>query len=438
MKLIALLLLWEVALLLITIVNTSFDYTSPTFISLTMFILSTMSYVLNFDRWDVTFYDETLIVMVFGLTTMVLVESLVKSYYDKKNNGFCVVEYEKAWINNGTMKFFILVSSLMMMLIYILDVNRIGARINISDMISVIGAVKQSEYHTGFIATICLRVGYALSNVYGFIFCHNTIISKQKLHKNLYLLLSMLAGIISSFYSGSRGMMLGTIFGFIFYLIVCSRINKGWKEIKLRKNMKYIIPAIISFFLIFFISRNVVKNRQYSSSLFEYITYYLGNSQQLLNLALKDTKIPFPIESNLPGLYSFQFLYNELSNLKLVSIPSHISSQFMHLGGGITQRGNVYTIFGEPYHDFGFVGMLLYVSTFFYFFCYFYYKYIRYWNNTKKNKRVLLVFGSQYYLIFFTFYLAPTIWIKVQTLVTILISIIVYTIVTKYKFVLRK
>ena len=94
----------------------------------------------------------------------------------------------------------------------------------------------------------------------------------------------------------------------------------------------------------------------------------MGNSQQLLNLAVENTEIPFPIDNGLLGLYTFQFFYNELDRMGLVSLPERISSGFLYLNKSMLIRGNVYTLFGEPYNDFGFAGMIAYVAVFYFIF----------------------------------------------------------------------
>lgn len=441
MEIIYLLLIIELSLLLMVMVFTSFDFTCPSFITLVMFTLSTVSLIINGDNWNVNFDLVTFLVLTFGLTVMVTVELSAMYYYRKKNiinqkNTFKIVSFETEWVKGSIVKTFILILSVLMMLIYIREIFSIGRGLNLNNMISVIGAVKASEYHTSTIATLCLRIGYALSNLYAFIFCHNVIISHQKVKQNLYLIASAVCGIVSSFYSGSRGMLMGSMIAFGFYFIIFSRISHGWREIKIRKYLKYIVPAMVLFIGFFFFSRNAVKNREYTTGVFEYITYYLGNSQQLLNLSITNSYGAFPDIYSIPGAYTFQFFYNELDGIGIISLPEKISSRFLRLN--LYSKGNVYTMFGEPYNDFGFFGMLIYVAVFYWIFSYFYYKYIRYWENTEKGKDVLLVFGSQYYLVFFTFYLAPTIWLKIQTLVTIIIILITYKFIRKYRIIIGK
>lgn len=435
-------LIAELILLITVIILTAFDYTCPSFITLIMFILSTISYIYNFENWNVELNGMTVVIMISGLFTVVFVEALVrdnylKRYNNKENHGFLRVESEEPWVKDRIMKWLIFISSILMMLIYVREVRTIGHSLNLANMISSIGAVKNSEYHTSALATICLRIGYAMANLYAFIFCHNVILSHESFIKNVYLLISAVAGVVSSFFSGSRSLMFGTIFSFIFYYIIFNRVKKGWKEVKIGKYLKYIIPVMVLFLAIFYVSRSIVKNREYNTSAIDYITYYLGNSQQLLNLSTFYDNV-FNIESKYPGLYTFQFLYNELSGFGLVSLPTRVSSPFLNLDTGVLTRGNVYTLFGEPYHDFGLIGMLVYVALFYFIVSHYYYKYIRYWNNRPKSKKVLLLFGTQYYFVLFTFYLAPTIWIKIQTIVTMVIVLIAYKVLTKWRFKISK
>ena len=85
MEIIYLLLIIELSLLLMVMVFTSFDFTCPSFITLVMFTLSTVSLIINGDNWNVNFDLVTFLVLTFGLTVMVTVELSAMYYYRKKN-----------------------------------------------------------------------------------------------------------------------------------------------------------------------------------------------------------------------------------------------------------------------------------------------------------------------------------------------------------------
>ena len=221
MGLVYLLLLWEFVLLVLVMVITSFDYTCPSFLTLVMFTISTLSLAFNQWKWNVEFHFMTFLIISSGLATVVLVDAIISDRFRKlrgqrDDGGFEVVKDEKPYVSGNVMKMIILFSSLLMMLLYLRDVRSIGNAFSIGSLISSIGAVQQ-ERHMGAVATICLRLGYALSNLYAFLFCHNVLVSHEKIRKNIYLLIAMFAGIISTFFSGSRSLLLGVIFAFLFY-----------------------------------------------------------------------------------------------------------------------------------------------------------------------------------------------------------------------------
>lgn len=72
------LLIVEVSLLILSCCVTSMDFTSPSFITVIVFIIATLSIIYNKVYWRVTFTKETFLLVSLGLFTIVFVEMIIK------------------------------------------------------------------------------------------------------------------------------------------------------------------------------------------------------------------------------------------------------------------------------------------------------------------------------------------------------------------------
>ena len=73
-----LLLITEIVFLLIHMAATKLDFTSPGFVTLALFILSTVCVIWNEDYWDVEFHPLTYWLVTAGLAVAIGVELIIK------------------------------------------------------------------------------------------------------------------------------------------------------------------------------------------------------------------------------------------------------------------------------------------------------------------------------------------------------------------------
>ena len=86
---------------------------------------------------------------------------------------------------------------------------------------------------------------------------------------------------------------------------------------------------------------------------------------------------------------------------------------FVAVGGGYHGGGNVYTIFGPSYHDFGFAGTMVYTAVFYAVFNFFYYKCFRYGIYIAKSHSALVL--------------------KLQTLLEMAVIVVLYKYIPRIK-----
>ena len=125
------------------------------------------------------------------------------------------------------------------------------------------------------------------------------------------------------------------------------------------------------------------------------------------------------------GGTSFANLYGYLYTKGIVNAPVGILN-FTPLDNDISRAGNEYTIFMRPYHDFGYVGMLIFIMIFYHIISKTYYKLL--FSKCKKNTKFsLMVFSYFYFMIVMSFYYAFTAQeVRPQTLVLMMFMYVLY------------
>lgn len=430
-----LLTITEILLLLCIVKFTSMDFTSPGFITVAMFLIASFCVIWNEKYWDVEFVWHTYYVVTASLILIVLVEFLIKNRLGKCRRIWIdqqvFIESASYNIAFGTKVIFLFLTTLFM-LIYVITVVWIGG--TNTSVLKAIGVVhNNSEINVGVLPTACARLSRLICFPCLFIFIYNLVKCKEKLQKNVWLLLPIFESFVTVFFSGVRSTFLYYFFAAFFYTVMLQRFKLNWKKVDLKKHIKLIIIFGIIFVTVFVESRSIVKNREYTSSGIDYVTFYLGSPLHLLNKIIDDTTLALPTYYNsLPGAHTFKWFYQELSKFGLVTTEIE-ATRFMHVGGGYYGGGNVYTIFLYPLHDFGFIGMLVYIVLFYAFFDYLYYKYFRFNRSIINSLTPLMIYGSYYYFVLMSFYVSMTAQIKLQTILEMVLTVTVFKLLIKLR-----
>lgn len=225
-----------------------------------------------------------------------------------------------------------------------------------------------------------------------FAFIDNVIIYKNKKKQNISLLIPIILFLTYAVLCGTRGDFLKiAISGFAVYYILFLK-NGGWKNRNVEKVIKVGIRVLIGVLVLFFMLSIAVGRSAVNGSLLQsfilQISGYAGApivhfSQYLYNQT----------EAITPGEESFYSLFLTLKSRGIGSLNSVKNLEYVRLRGGI--YGNVYTFFRRPLHDFGSIGVFVFLIVVAYFICTYYYKYIKYAKYSGKDKfNILLIIYS--------------------------------------------
>ena len=184
---------------------TSFDFVSPGFITIFMFILSTICVIWNEDYWNVRFTQQTYNIVTLGLAVIVAVELFIKNILSQQRKNVWIDQKEFARregyrINIGTQATMALIFTIMM-IIYVSAVVRAGGS---SSLLNNIGVVHTDvEIDVGIVGSICIRVLRLGAFPFLFFFINNVVCCKKKILNNILLLVPVLDAMIAIFFQWS-------------------------------------------------------------------------------------------------------------------------------------------------------------------------------------------------------------------------------------------
>ncbi len=230
-----------------------------------------------------------------------------------------------------------------------------------------------------------------------YIFFNNVICCREKIKSNLKYFIPIITWVPNVLVTSSRGSYLQIAGAIVFFYYVTVSRRNHWAN--MRKNYhKLIRYASISFvvILIAFYAAAVtgVIGRTTDKTFIDSITVYLG--APIIHFHQFMTNPPSDV------IYFGQESFNKLLPLlyRLGIIDGTITGQLEMRNITSVYRGNVYTFFRRPYHDFGLAGMYLIVSLTAIIFSYVYYKKIYGKYQSYKNDRVLILYSFFFYIIY--------------------------------------
>ena len=162
-----------------------------------------------------------------------------------------------------------------------------------------------------------------------------------------------------------------------------------------RKIIKYAAIFFIVMLLVFYIvSATGLIGRTTEKNFVDTIAIYLG--APILHFHQFMTDPPEPVQ-----------YFGQETLTKLLPIFKRMGFNVDRVSGQMemrtlvdSYRGNVYTFFRRPYHDFGLIGMYIVVALTAILFSYIYYKRIYGKYQSYKNDRILILYSYFFYMIY--------------------------------------
>ena len=410
------LLFVELLLWLSAFVLSQKDILAPSVMMCNMFVISTGFALINIDNWEVDYHIETFFIISTGILVFLMgvfishlifqnVQMNVSPYKTGKN-----VNY-----NNGQIQTWKLVIILCMGIVsiiwYYFEIRRIvkAYGYNVHNLfasyriITTYILAKRSDstiQMTSFVLNQLIRLTYSAGYVASYILIKARVSKRSQLQEpsriNIILLRCILIlSIIPGFMGAERNQFLQILVAvMVFYYILWHQEN-GWGRDISWKFIRIGIVGVVVGIPIFYQLLRLV-GRSTALSAFESGSVYLGSSIPLLNMYIENPVEPPRVfgEETLLGVHQF------LANLGVDTYVKNRHLEFRHLNS--YTESNIYTFFRRPLHDFGYVGMYIFVALVGIFFGWFYYGKIKNKQRTKRLEYWIIVYGYFYYWIVYS------------------------------------
>lgn len=436
------LLIYEIILLVFVWRKFGRSIFSPSFYTISMFIVSTLLCLYCKDYWKIVFYPETFWLVSLGLTSVVLAENYAhETKKPIKKIQICLICIPQ-WI-----KIVLSIYSVVATLLYLNEIWKIG--LAHSMMIGeAIASVKEdySYYENQFNPII--RQGYkfvmAIAYIYTYVFINNYCVCKQKFRSSFWYIIPLFSAVCINLISGSRGDMLRMVLLFLFAYYICVWQKNDWKRQPTKQILKIAIPSLAIMLFVFFSARLFVKvnieTQERIGGPVEYLSYYIASPLQVLNIHTKqisnnpeaNSQVPFAY-CTMNGIYDF-LKKNGIINKNEISTPK-VGFGFAYVGGDSNAAGNVDTFFSQSKLDFGIIGMCIYTIIIYFLISKYFYRHVLYKDFSCISVRRFIKFSFFFYIVEMSFYADCTGQILSQTGILQYICLLIlihFLIVPKY------
>lgn len=399
MNYIFLLLICETVIFFIAFITTNHDIMAPSVVLCAMFVFSTIFACLNIKKWKIEMSFETFFILTSGITIFFLTETVFRYLNLTQNHN---KRYVNSQISIPTYKINIFFLGLNLFgSVWLFceirkitgNVNSFGEMLHLYRINNTLSNISDRQ-NISIILNQLLKFIKAETYVYLYVLVAKLI--EKKSWKRLWLpFLVFITSMFPFVLSGARGAFIQVIVGAVTYYYILFnqkhlwKKNLSWKYIKLG----FMVMAIgipIFYYSTFWIGRIINLN------LIDYISLYIGSSIQLFNLYVeKPTTAP-----KMFGEETFNGINRLLQKFGLKeNVPSvHLEARWLNS----YIKGNTYTFFRPPLHDFGIWGMYFFTMLVSAFFSILYFGRIKRKGRTPKREKYTLLYGYVFYWIVYS------------------------------------
>nr|WP_024837330.1 O-antigen polymerase [Clostridium sp. 12(A)] len=406
---------------------------SPSFLSYAMFTLSTICVIYNIHYWEVEYSIKAWAVTTSGFLAMLLPEI----FYTKKKHSYTnyIRQLNEKKIQNpihidSFINGFIILSSILIMMVYVYSVFTRGKILGATGL-NVIGLNKYDSTSTGnILEKIFYRVLMILFYFYVYVVAKNIILCKVKVKSQIMNFIPIICYFIVTFFAGNRIGILKNLLAIYAAVLSMMYQSKNIKMKEFKKVIKYFVIFGIAMVALFYLSRVFTKvNTSTANRTFlEYITYYIGSPVYLFSKYIADP-ISVHAKNTLIGENTLTSLLQDLG------YSPQYNNNFIYVGGNSNFAGNVFSWFEGPYHDYGFIGMLIFTI-----FIYCWFNHILYKGIIKKGKDISIILMMYFnYVFVMSFYYCQTMWaITITNAVYIFLIILMIRILPRLRCIRSK
>ena len=417
MNYIYLLLFLEVVLFVAAFLGTKRDIMAPSVIFCISFITGTSVAILNFGKWDAldNFGLSSCLILSSGILVVVLVEQIVMRVHFKREISRAGTQSDHAqepfhafdiqtWKIIALLVFNVGVTAWYFIEIYnvVLSTGWSGNNfINYYRNVMITDSQEGVFTRTNLFLNQMLKVVDASAYISLYCIIYNILAKKIKDWKNIGLSLICILSEAQHLLVGGRSEILHFIVVALVYYYILWHKKYGWDKSLVKKFILVglvICVVAMPFFYWLMVAMGRGGSGQAGENMFQHASIYIGSG-----VALFDQYIKSPVagatyfgEESLVGITSFLERFGIISQK---ATGRFLETRFLTQDGAL--RSNMYSFFRRPYHDFGWVGMLLFTALVALFFAWIYNKRIKQKTERKSWDYWNLAYGYLFYWIFF-------------------------------------
>ena len=399
-------------LLLLAFIFSEYDFFSPSFILCAVFTFGSLLALYATISWgipDDVFSSSATWIMLSGTLVFIIFEQITRHIILPKRKKRIIVEriIESKPIHISHIKMVLLVAICIIGTgLYVQGIYQ-KVRANGYSGGFDLGAIAVFNHRLSFsddveggisrIVSIVQSVAKIAMYMSMYIFFNNVVCCHEKIKKNLKYFIPVITWVPNVLVTSSRGSYLQIAGAIVmFYYIAISRRNH-WTQMRrnYRKLIRYASISFIAILAAFYgAAATGVIGRQTDKTFLDSITIYLG--APIIHFHQFMTSPPADV------IYFGQETFNKMLPLlsRLGIVGGSVTGQLEMRSITALYRGNVYTFFRRPYHDFGLMGMYIVVAMTAIVFSYVYYGRIYGRYQSYKNDRILILYSYFFYVIY--------------------------------------
>lgn len=420
---------------------------SPSVICCLMFTVSIFLLLMYAEEWKVDLSFLTIFYIIWSLVCILCGEFMANKIRLKKTHVGINTELEgykekkekeikiNKWITFGCLIFIILTAILYYKQLVNIVANSEYAQSEYGQKYSFLMQARWAktleDASVNIFVQLMLTASEAIACVYAYIIIYNYIMHK-KICKNIFVYLIIVAYIIATFMTTGRSRMLN----FCIYLIVIALLlfakKNHWKNNQNGKLFTRILIIFLVALWLFYMAGQLTEKSSNYENFFDNFANYFSSSIYAFNEYVKNPE-QFRGDTDFFGIHTFSGLYSFLRKFEPNIPTSIVALEYIMCGKYLT---NIYTPIRRYLQDFGFLGLSIIMM----FLGFFYTKLLN--SNKKKNASGLRMIITGY-LFFPLFYICieERFFMDViinRTVYTIIFIIIMYEILVKNKFKLKR
>lgn len=427
-----------IALLFLAYILSGRDVLSPSVTMVLMFILGTLFTIPNIESWKIDYSIEAGLLTISGILVFICVECFSRVLSVSQKNRLDVhqsVADGLTPIPIRTTKLLLLISlNALILLIYFLKIRAIVGGGDIAAMFQkyrYLGidklAGKNVETVGGWI-NYFLKIVEASGFISGYILLRN-LICKSRATSRIGLLLLLVMSILPNTFGAGRTQLLKLMSALIIYYYILWHQKNGWDKILTFKIVSIGVSSLLVGIPTFYYSLKLL-GRETARGIFDYAADYLGSGIVLFSEYVKN-----PVSRDVWGEESLYSVVKILHFLGLSEPATSYNMEFRRLGMGYS---NVYSFFRRPLHDFGVLGMYIFVGCIAIFFAYMYYRKIKENTNLNSTTYWTLVYGYFFYWIISSPIIQYSVaYVSVGTVTFLFILLLLFDFLTKDRIKLK-